>query len=136
MSFGELLGEVRRTALEAYEHQEVPFEKLVEELSPQRSLNTTPVFQAQIVMQNMPLAPIELEGLYVEPIKTNQLRARFDPELNATIVPPVSLIVVERYSQVALTWVYNPNLFDHWRMKQMTRHYVHVLEGVAGHEDR
>src|SRR4030095_610507 len=50
-SFGELLGEVRRVALEAYQHQDAPFERVVEELSPERSLNTTPIFQALFALQ-------------------------------------------------------------------------------------
>ena len=56
MSLRELLAQVRQTALEAYRYQDIPFERLVEELSPQRSLNTTPVFQVVFALQNMPCA--------------------------------------------------------------------------------
>ena len=59
MSFRELLAQVRQTALEAYRYQDIPFERLVEELSPQRSLNTTPVFQVIFALQNMPMAQAE-----------------------------------------------------------------------------
>ena len=83
MSFGELMGEVRKTALEAYQHQEIPFERLVEELSPERSLNRTPVFQVSFALQNAPWVPAHLKGLEVEPVRGGELRVRFDLEVHA-----------------------------------------------------
>src|SRR5262245_38545330 len=83
MRFEELLGEVRRTALEAYQHQDVPFERLVEELSPQRSLNTTPLFQVLFALQNAPRMTKQAKGMELEPIVGDELPVRFDMEVNA-----------------------------------------------------
>ena len=121
MSFRQLLGEVRRTALEAYQHQDVPFERIVEELSPQRSLNTTPVFQAVFVLQNMPWQPQRLKGLELKPFAHDQLQVRFDLEVHAW----------EQEGQISLICVYNRDLFDRWRMEQILRHYMRVLEAVV-----
>src|SRR5262249_25607340 len=82
-SFGELLGEVRRVALEAYQHQDVPFERLVEELSPLRSLNTTPLFQVSFALQNAPQVERRMEELEIEPVGGSELRVRFDLETHA-----------------------------------------------------
>jgi amino acid adenylation domain-containing protein len=121
MNFRELLGEVRRTALEAYQHQDVPFERLVEELSPERSLNRTPVFQLIFVLQNAPSEPLRMKGLDVEGVGMRDLRVRYDLEIHAW----------ERDGKLGLRWVYNRDLFDRWRMEQMARHYVRVLEATA-----
>ena len=121
MSFGELLSEVRQTALAAYEHQDVPFERLVEELSPERSLNTTPLFQVMFALQNAPLDKQQLKHLEVNPIRGGELRVRFDLEVHA----------FERAGEITLSWLYNRDLFDRWRMEQMSRHYVRMLDAVV-----
>jgi pristinamycin I synthase 3 and 4 len=120
-SFGELVGEVRSVALEAYEHQEVPFERLVEELSPQRSLNTTPIFQVVFALQNTPWVMDGVKGLEVEPVMGDELQVRFDLEVHAW----------EQEGEIVLSWLYNRDLFDGWRMEQMGRHYLRVLEAMV-----
>ncbi len=124
-SFRELLSEVRRTTLDAYQHQDIPFERLVEELSPERSLRATPVFQVMFALQNAPMRARTLEGLEITPVETRELRVRFDIEAHC----------VEREGGLELIWMYNRNLFDGWRIEQMIRHFTRVLEAVASAPD-
>ncbi len=117
----ELVAEVRRVALEAYEHQDVPFERLVEELSPERSLNTTPIFQVVFALQNAPWMPEQMKGLEVEPVTGDELRVRYDLEVHAWEVE----------EELRLYWIYNRDLFDGWRMEQMGRHYLRMMESMT-----
>lgn len=114
----ELVAEVRAMALEAYRHQDLPFEHLVEELSPERSLNRPPIFQVVFALQNAPLQEQRLSGLEVETVESEVCIARFDLEVHAW----------EQGDDLTLLWVYNRDLFDAWRMEQMGRHYVGVLK--------
>jgi len=126
MSFRELLEEVRGTALEAYQYQDVPFERLVEELSPERSLNRTPVFQVTFALQNAPWEPQRLKGLEAEPVRGDEFRVRYDLEVHAW----------EEEGEIKFSWLYNRDLFDRWRIEQMAGHYVRVLEVVTEDADQ
>src|SRR5262249_34805022 len=124
-SFQELLAAVRGTTLEAYQHQDIPFERLVEELSPERSLNTTPLFQVMLALQNAPQGPQQLRGLEIAPIASDQLRVRFDLEVHA----------VEHDGSLQLYWLYNRDLFDRWRIEQVGEHYFRLLEAAVADAD-
>jgi amino acid adenylation domain-containing protein len=120
-SFRELLNHVREFALEAYRHQEVPFERVLEELSVNRSLSRTPVFQVTFALQNAFSGTQELKGLAIEPLAAEDWRVRFDLEVNA----------IERGGQLDIVWVYNVDLFDRWRIEQMAVHYQRLLAAVV-----
>ncbi|MFL6281661.1 MAG: amino acid adenylation domain-containing protein [Pyrinomonadaceae bacterium] len=120
-SFAELLSEVRRTALEAYQHQDVPFERLVEELSPERSLNQTPLFQVMFALQNAPWLPEMLEGLRTERLRGTEVRVRTDLELHAG----------EEGERIRFLWVFDSDLFDRWRIEQLAQQFERMLEWAA-----
>ncbi|GET42320.1 condensation domain-containing protein [Microseira wollei NIES-4236] len=83
-SFRELIGRVREVALAAYSHQDLPFEKLVEELQPERDLSRNPLFQVMFALQNAPMPEIKLEGLTIDSLNVESNRSQFD--LSLTIV--------------------------------------------------
>ena len=78
LPFRELLAALRKTVLEAHAHQDLPFEKLVEELAPARDLGRSPLFQVMLVVQNTPAALRRLPGLEVSPVEVSTPGARFD----------------------------------------------------------
>ena len=119
-SFRELLVRVRARALEAYQHQDLPFERLVQELSPQRSLNATPIFQVVFALQNAFTKLKPLQGMQVEPLVADEVRIRFDLEVHAFQQP----------DGISFDWLYDRELFDRWRVEQMARHYLHLLQAV------
>ena len=77
-SFRELLSRARDVALEAYAHQELPFEKLVEELQPDRSLSHSPLFQVMFVFHNTPIPDLQLTGLAANFLRAAKDTAKFD----------------------------------------------------------
>ena len=83
-TFRELLRRVQEVALGAYAHQDLPFEKLVEELQPERNLSHTPLFQVMFVLQNAPTSALELPGLTVSRVRVDKGTAKFD--LTLTLV--------------------------------------------------
>ncbi|HVG91532.1 MAG TPA: condensation domain-containing protein, partial [Alphaproteobacteria bacterium] len=119
--FTQLLAQVRNTALEAYQNQDVPFERLVEELAPERHLNKTPLFQVVFALQNAPRGAQQVQGLQIEAMGGDELQVRYDLELH----------VFEHSGHIEFYWIYNRHLFDRWRMEQMARHYVGLIESAV-----
>jgi len=121
-TFGDWMRETRHLTLEAYRYQDVPFERLVEELAPQRRLDVTPVFQVLFLLQNAPWTAPAFRGLDVEAVRIETRLVPFDLEVHA----------FEYEGRIACSWIYNRDLFDPWRIEQLARHFERVLaEGCA-----
>jgi amino acid adenylation domain-containing protein len=120
-SFRSLLDLVRRIALGAYAHQEMPFEKLVEELQPQRDTSRNPLFQVWFNMLNLEDVQLELPGLSYEPIPIEETAAKFD----------LSLYVTEQKQGIKLDLVYNADLFTPERMTELLEQYHNLLTEIV-----
>nr|MDZ8004741.1 amino acid adenylation domain-containing protein [Nostoc sp. DedSLP05]MDZ8101218.1 amino acid adenylation domain-containing protein [Nostoc sp. DedSLP01] len=126
-TFNELLSRVRSIAMDAYAHQDLPFEMLVEALQPERDLSHTPLFQVMFVLQNAPMSGVELTGLTVTPLMTESVSAKFD----------ITLSMTNTTTGLVGWWEYNTDLFDASTIKRMSSHFVTMLEGiVANPEER
>ena len=126
-TLAEVIGRARQTALDAYAHQDVPFERLVEMLHPDRSLARHPLFQVGLAVQNLPLAQWKLPGVDASPVPAAMGVARFD----------VSVTVRERRgaggTPAGLDGIvqYARDLFDAGTAGQVTGRLVRVLEQFA-----
>ena len=86
-NFESLLAQVRETTLKAYEHQDVPFEQVVEALQPQRSLSYSPLFQVMFVFQNAPIGELKLPGVTLSQLNQQSTIAKFDLTLSSPKLP-------------------------------------------------
>ncbi|MDJ0704851.1 MAG: amino acid adenylation domain-containing protein [Leptolyngbyaceae cyanobacterium MO_188.B28] len=121
-AFADFLSQVRRVALDAYAHQDLPFEKLVEELQPQRSLSYSPLFQVMFVLQNEPKEALELPGLSLTPIENDESVAeKFD----------LTLFISESASGLTGMWRYNIDLFDAATIERMSAHFQTLLAAIV-----
>ncbi len=120
-SFVELFGRVKQTALDAYAHQDVPFDRLVEELRPERDLSRNPLFQVAFALQNAPSEPLEIPGVTVRAEAQSSDTTRFDIELH----------LVDRADGLAAVCCYNTELFDRQTIERMLEHYRVLLEAMA-----
>ena len=116
--FGELLQRVREVTLEAYAHQDVPFERVVEELQPERDLSRNPLFQVLFALQNVPQYVIQLRDLSLEGVELNAATTRFDLELH----------IWDRPEGLNCTWVYSTDLFERETIARMATHYQVLLQ--------
>ncbi|MBS2532138.1 amino acid adenylation domain-containing protein [Catenulispora sp. NF23] len=124
-SFREVLCGVRSSALEAYEHQDVPFEKLVEELRPARELGRTPLFQVWFEMDNTPESTFDLPGVSAEALEMPREVAKFD----------VSVSLAERDGALEGALVFRRDLFTEETGQRLAQAFVGILEQVAADPD-
>ncbi|WP_158625826.1 non-ribosomal peptide synthetase [Corallococcus carmarthensis] len=126
LGFGELLRRVRKTCLDAYAHQEVPFEQMVDALQPERDLSRPPLFQVFFTLQHSAVPALELEGL-----RTSELD--FEPGVSR-----MDLTVFLRETPEGLVglWEYNTDLFDAATVARFAEHYTHLLEAAVAEPER
>src|SRR5215216_5487333 len=123
----ELLRRVKEVCLEAYAHAELPFERLVEELQPERNLSHSPVFQVMFVLQNTPAdAVFRLPDIEISPFALDVTTAPFDLTLNLEEVGE------NIYGRLR----YNVDLFEGETIRRLVGHYLTLLEGIVEDLDR
>ncbi len=125
-SVAGLLADTRTTCLEAYSHQDIPFEMLVERLKPSRSLSHSPLFQVMFGLQNNdPVSP-DLPGLAVTSLPVDYPIAKFDLSLN----------VEERDGELLCWWEYATDLFQPSTVERMAGHFQVLLQAMADNPDQ
>jgi amino acid adenylation domain-containing protein/non-ribosomal peptide synthase protein (TIGR01720 family) len=125
-NFSDFLAAVRETVLEGFAHDEIPFDRLVEELQPARDPSRTPLVQALVVLQNMMVRPLHIGDLRITEHDLPRPSARFD-------------IVVEflpRNDSLNLVIEYNKDLFEASTIERMATHLEVLLDGIAINPDR
>ena len=125
-SFRELIGKVREATLGAYANQDVPFERIVEELKPERSSTYTPLFQMMFVLQNTPPAALAISGLTLTHLECARDTAKFD----------LTLTMVETEHGLTGSFVYNADLFEPDTIARMAGHFLNLLTAIAADPDR
>ncbi|MCY1078719.1 non-ribosomal peptide synthetase [Archangium lansingense] len=125
-SFRQMLARVKETTLGAFAHQDVPFEKLVEELAPNRTTGRSPLFQAVFALQNMPQQQLQLPSLEMRPLPVDEAAARFELELNLS----------ETANGFAGELVYNRDLFSAAFAQRFSRHFELLLEGLVSQPEQ
>ena len=125
-TFRELLGRVKEVALGAYAHQDLPFEKIVEELQPERSLSYSPIFQVMFALQNQPRAKFALTGLNVELLTREADSAKFD----------LTWFITETETGLACWIEYNTDLFDKHTVARFLQHYKNLLGSIVANPNR
>ena len=124
-SFRELVGRARRTALAAFQHQEVPFEKIVEALQPERFLSHTPLFQVMLSLDNTPIAEASLGGIVLELIPLGSSTSKFD----------LALILDESPEAISVRLEYDCDLFEAMTAERLMRRVEIVLAGAVAAPD-
>ena len=123
----ELLARTRKTCLAAYDHQDIPFERIVEELAPERDLSRNPLFQVMFVWQNLPpMDQVELSALRVRSLPQDISTVKFDLTLN----------IADYGEELRGSMDYSTDLFEGATVRQMLRHLEQVLEQMTTNSEQ
>ena len=144
-TFRELLNRVKEVALGAYAHQDLPFEKLVEELHPDRALNQNPLFQVAFALQNAPGNRLELPELTLSPQQLDVGTARFDlefhlwersPNSSGSNESPSNKLWVDSSEGISGMVIYSADLFDEATISRMLCHFQTLLESIVANPEQ
>jgi aspartate racemase len=124
-TFRELLGRVRKVAFDAYAHQDLPFEKLVEELNPVRDVSQTPIFQVMFGLQNAPRTAAQFNDLAVTRVAVDTHTAKFD----------LMLLMTETADGLSGWLEYSAELFDAATIERLQQHFENLLTSITLHPD-
>ncbi len=124
-SFREVLARTREVTLGAFAHQDLPFERLVQELSPERNLSHAPLFQVMLVLQNPAGGRLSLPGVELSPILLEGSAAKLDLTLNAQ----------EMDGRLSVRWLYNRDLFDEATIARLSGHLERLLAAAVADPD-
>ncbi|WP_238845881.1 amino acid adenylation domain-containing protein [Nostoc edaphicum] len=125
-TFQELLQQVRETTWQAYDHQDIPFEKLVEVLQPERDLSFNPLFQVKFRLENAPTEKLQLPGLTLTPIQRTEASAKLD----------LSLDMYETSEGLVGAFEYNQGLFAPQTIARMVEHFQTLLTGIVSNPEQ
>ena len=120
-SFRELLQRVRQVTLDVYAHQDLPFEKLVMELKPERSTSHSPLFQVMFVLQNAPGTGLKLPGVTAAPITIDNETAKFD----------LILSVTDNETEFSAGLEYNADVFLAGTAQRILEQFQRLLEAIV-----
>ncbi len=125
-SFRELLRRVRDAVFDDFAHQDLPFEKIVEDMRVERSLSYNPVYQVLFVLQNAPRVHGALAGLEIRPLETDHRKSKLD----------LALSLMEDERGIRGGWEYSTELFDRETIVRLTDHFLVLLAAAVGEPDR
>ncbi|WP_310489900.1 amino acid adenylation domain-containing protein, partial [Chamaesiphon sp. VAR_69_metabat_338] len=134
-TFQEVLSRVKDVALGAYAHQDLPFEKIVEELHPERNLNQNPLFQVVFALQNAPMTALELPDLTLSPLPFETETTRFDLELHLWEPNTQNGLWADSSEGISGFIIYSTDLFDEATIARMVGHFQILLEGVVANPE-
>jgi len=116
-----LLHQVRAICLDAYQHQDIPFEQLVEEINPKRNLDHAPIFQVAFDLQNAENLGVHLSELQIKTLEQANVPAKFD----------LNLSVIEKEEQFTFAWNFNTDLFDLSSIEQIDQTFQLILDQMV-----
>ncbi len=120
----QFLQNVNQTLVEAINNQDIPFEKLIDELNIERSLSHSPLFQVMFVYNNSPVQDIELPNLYIEPEEVDLGTSKFD----------LNFVITKRNTKYTAILEYDTSLFENSTIERMIKSYIKILNSIVSGE--